>query len=347
MQTKAFSAEYKALTESDGQGIFEALVAVFNNVDRAGEKVMPGAFQESLGRWETKGRPIPVIFAHEWDNLDAHIGQVVEAKEIDSGLYVKGQLDLEEDFARRVWKKMKRGTLAEFSFAYDVVRGEYKDDVYELHELDLLEVGPCLVGMNPETQLLGVKAALGSHSTATSTGAWDGPANEGRVRSGENVAYYRRVYAWQDPEGDPTVKSTYRFIHHEVDGEGNPGPANVRACQTGIGILNGGRGGTTIPEADREGVWAHLARHLRDADVEPPELKAAKVGARHTTKEFEQIQQIHDLSVALGAKCAEQGDGAGADDNEGEGEGKAAADGGRPRALPSVAATHVAMAELE
>ena len=160
MKHKAFAlASFKAL--DDVKGVFEAIVAVFNNVDRAGDKILPGAFADSLADWDAKGRPIPVIFSHQWENLDAHIGQVSEAKEVDDGLYVKGQLDMDEPFAQRVWKKMKAGTLAEFSFAYDIVdaaqvktNGEY---INELRKLNLLEVGPCLVGMNPETQLLGVK----------------------------------------------------------------------------------------------------------------------------------------------------------------------------------------------
>lgn len=118
--------------------------------------------------------------------------------------------------------------------------------------------------------------AIGAHKTATSTGGWDGPANEARLKSGESAAYYRRAYAWQDPDGDETVKSTYRFVHHEVSGDGTPGAANVRACQTGIGVLNGGRGGSTIPSGDRRGVYNHLAAHLRDADVEPPDLRSER-----------------------------------------------------------------------
>lgn len=160
MKHKSFQLHsFKSL--DDAKGIFEAIVAVFNNVDRIGDKIIPGAFKDSLANWEAKGRPIPVIFSHQWENLDAHIGQVLEAKEQDEGLYVKAQLDMDEPFAQRVWKKMKAGTLAEFSFAYDAVDeaqskvdGEY---VNELRKLDLLEVGPCLVGMNPDTQLLGVK----------------------------------------------------------------------------------------------------------------------------------------------------------------------------------------------
>jgi hypothetical protein len=167
-------ASFKAL--DDAKGIFEAIVAVFNNVDRIGDKILPGAFKDTLANWETKGRPIPVIFSHQWENLDAHIGHVLEAKETDEGLYVKGQLDMDEDFAARVWKKMKAGTLAEFSFAYDEVdAGPAKVDgehIHELRKLDLMEVGPCLVGMNPETQLLGVKN-LTDQEIANLKALWD------------------------------------------------------------------------------------------------------------------------------------------------------------------------------
>jgi len=116
-------------------------------------------------------------------------------------------------------------------------------------------------------------AAIAIHHTATDEGTWDGPANEGRLDSGRDEAYYRRAFAWQDSEGDPTTKAAYRFIHHMVAADGTPGAASTRGCSAGIGVLNGGRGGTTIPDADRRGVYNHLAAHLRDADMEPPDLR--------------------------------------------------------------------------
>src|SRR5512139_3378237 len=107
MNHKTFSlANFKALDQA--QGIFEALVAVFGNVDRGGDMIEPGAFADSMAAWQASGNPIPVIFSHEWDNLDAHIGSVLEAKEIPEGLYVKGQLEMDEPFAARVWKKMQQ-----------------------------------------------------------------------------------------------------------------------------------------------------------------------------------------------------------------------------------------------
>lgn len=169
MKFKSFKlASFKAAEDPKGQ--FEAIVAVFNNVDRGGDVILPGAFADSLADWRAKGRPIPVIFSHQWENLDAHIGQVLEAKETDEGLYVKAQLDMDEPFAQRVYKKMQSGTLAEFSFAYDIVdMASVKKDsdwVWELRKLDLLEVGPCLVGMNPDTELLTVKAMTKSQQEA-------------------------------------------------------------------------------------------------------------------------------------------------------------------------------------
>jgi len=118
------------------------------------------------------------------------------------------------------------------------------------------------------------RKAIAVHHTATSTGSWDGPRAEANLRLDESESYYRKAFAWQDPDGDPTNKGSYKFIHHEVSADGTIGAANVKACQTGIAVLNGARGGTTIPEADRKGVWNHLAAHIRDAGLEPAELKS-------------------------------------------------------------------------
>lgn len=118
--------------------------------------------------------------------------------------------------------------------------------------------------------------AVRSHDTATSDQSWDGPANEAKLPSPMPVATARAAYAWlEDDAGDEVTKNQGRFIHHEVNEDGTPGAANLTACSTGIGVLNGGRGGTTIPAADRQGVYNHLAAHLRDADREPPPLQAS------------------------------------------------------------------------
>ena len=110
-----------------------------------------------------------------------------------------------------------------------------------------------------------------SHSTDTSERRWAGSRMQTKLGDAP-AKTLRRAFAWVDPGSDPATKSAYKFIHHEVGGEGAVGPANVRACRVGIGILNGARGGADIPKSDRKGVYNHLARHLHDAGEEPPPL---------------------------------------------------------------------------
>ena len=161
----------KALPD-EGPGIFSAVVSVFGNVDYHGDRILPGAFTASLEGWKASGDPIPVIFSHQWDNPDAHVGEVLEARELlagdpllagtgleqNGGLWTKFQLyveDPDETAARRLAKRLDRRTIREFSFAYDVLEEQRgSDGANELVALDVLEVGPTLKGANPATRLL-------------------------------------------------------------------------------------------------------------------------------------------------------------------------------------------------
>ena len=131
--------------------------------------------------------------------------------------------------------------------------------------------------LNASSMLLDLEAsAIARHETPTDSGTWDGPANEARLPSGDGAeAALRKSHAWVDSEGDPNLKGSYKFIHHEVSADGSVGAANTTGCSSGIGFLNrpaGSTGHPDIPDADRAGVHAHLAGHLRDAGMEPPML---------------------------------------------------------------------------
>lgn len=171
MKLKSFDAHVKADGDS---GEFEAIVSVFNNVDSVGDVVMPGAFADTLKSWADSGSKIPVIWSHQWADPEAHIGEVSEAKELLpgdpllpdhlkalGGLYVKGAFD-DDAKAQKVRRLLKGGRVRNFSFAYDIKDGAAAErggrPVYELRKLDLLEVGPTLIGANRETDLVAAKA---------------------------------------------------------------------------------------------------------------------------------------------------------------------------------------------
>lgn len=162
MQHKSFDiVETKADADA---GTFSALVAVFGNVDKGGDRILPGAFKNTLDKWKASGDPIPVILSHSWDDPFHHVGVVTDAVEGEKGLLVSGKLDVEDnDVARQVHRLMLRRSLKEFSFGYSVPKGgerRAKDGANELLEIDLAEVGPTLKGMNPATELYAVKSAV-------------------------------------------------------------------------------------------------------------------------------------------------------------------------------------------
>jgi HK97 family phage prohead protease len=173
-RTKSAPAYFKAA--DDGSGTFEAIVAVFGNVDHQGDRIVPGAFANTLEEWKASGDPIPVIHSHQWHDLDAHIGVVdpKDATELNpgderlpdslkdlGGLYVKGTIDMDDPSGAKAHRLMARRSLREFSFAYDIREdgeGRGDDGVNELSDLDLFEVGPTLKGANPATVLVGAKS---------------------------------------------------------------------------------------------------------------------------------------------------------------------------------------------
>jgi uncharacterized protein len=161
MSTKAVFpiAEFKAATDSPGE--FTAVVSVFNNIDLQGDRVVPGAFKNSLAKWAASGDPIPVIWSHDWQDPFAHIGFVTNAAETAEGLQITGKNDLDKPFAKQVHDLLVSRRVTQMSFAYDVLAERPgKDRANELVELDLIEVGPTLRGANPSAQLVGAKALL-------------------------------------------------------------------------------------------------------------------------------------------------------------------------------------------
>lgn len=157
-------------------GVFEAIVSVFNNKDLAGDIIRPGAFAKSLKAWQGSNSPIPVYWSHRTDDPTYNIGEVVEARELlggskeipdwanphvkaNGGLYVKARLD-DYGLGAHVRTLLQKRRVTTFSFAYDeTVPGQKTADGNELTELWVHEIGPTPIACNPLTELIGAKAS--------------------------------------------------------------------------------------------------------------------------------------------------------------------------------------------
>ncbi|MFC5992942.1 HK97 family phage prohead protease [Pseudonocardia hispaniensis] len=206
MNRKTCPVTIKAAGEQDGteDGVFEALVATWD-VDSVGDRIVKGAFADTLAEWKASGNPIPVLWSHMSHDPDYHIGVVEDAEERDDGLWVKGRLDIEDPRSKsaQVYRLLKGRRVTQFSFAYDVLDGAPgKDadgsgrDVFELRKLKLYEVGPTLIGANQRTELLEVKqqpVTVNVHPTRPATDAAEAEVKVGRTLSAANEKRVRQI----------------------------------------------------------------------------------------------------------------------------------------------------------
>ena len=167
IERKSFAA-YDVKADAE-QGIVQAIVNVFNNVDNGGEVVEPGCFAESIAQKAPKG-----VWMHDWRTP---VAKTLEARELlpgdpllpDAlkdlgGLYVEGQFNLETQRGREAFSDIKFGLVDEFSIGYKVTQDRWEQKsggkpVRHLVKGRLFEWSPVLVGMNDRTAIIGVKAA--------------------------------------------------------------------------------------------------------------------------------------------------------------------------------------------
>lgn len=155
---KTATATVTKVDDTGDSGGFEALVAVFGNMDSQGDVVVKGAFAEAVAN----GKVFPSLWAHQFGDDTAIIASFT-ATETDEGLLVKATF-LDTPRAQNIRALMTAGLVKEFSWSGRVLEGawvEAEDDYwYEIRKVDLWEAGPCFKGANSETELLGVKSGI-------------------------------------------------------------------------------------------------------------------------------------------------------------------------------------------
>jgi HK97 family phage prohead protease len=164
----------RAVATATDLGWFTAIAAVFGNVDRDGDRIVKGAFAQSIEAWQDTGRTVPLHWNHSADPDDI-VGHVDPRSmvETDRGLVVEGQLDLEgSERARKAWRAMKTGSIA-LSFGYLTQKHrKAADGANELLAIDLFEISLTPGPSNPSTAVLSMKSADNVDRVREETAQW-------------------------------------------------------------------------------------------------------------------------------------------------------------------------------
>lgn len=296
----ATAGEVKVLDQA--QGIVEAIVSVTAVKDDVNDIIVPGAYARTLAARTPKG-----VWSHDWDTPVSKTLAAVELMPGDpslppklqamgaGGLLVRTQFNLKTQRGRDAFADVEFfGEESEWSIGYVVPPGgasvDTKTGIRMIEDLDLFEYSPVLFGANPHTVTMSVKSAIGGHGSPTSQKEWNSAFH--RQALPDNVEMLRAAHAWVAADGEEE-KSSYSFLHHEIDEDGTVGAANVAPCLLFVkAICEGGPIGPTN-ESEARGVYEHLVGHLIDAGVEDipvlPELAGkvtAGVCAEHFTIEI-------------------------------------------------------------
>lgn len=151
MEIKDFGFEIKEVTQA---GTVEGYAAVFGNVDHGGDKILPGAFVESLRRSKQQGRSIKMLFNHD---ANSPIGVWDDLAEDAKGLWVKGQMVMEVPKAVEVHALMRAKAIGGLSIGYVTDKSDMDNGVRLLQQVDLYEVSAVTFPMNDRARITDVK----------------------------------------------------------------------------------------------------------------------------------------------------------------------------------------------
>jgi len=153
--TKDFALQIKGEVGDDGK--FEGYGSIFGNVDSYGEKVMPGAFAESLARHKREGTKPLMLWQHDsW----SPIGIWEDLAEDGKGLWGKGKLLPGVKAADEALILLKAGAVQGLSIGYREVETEPDGNIRLLKKLDLLEISIVSFPANRRARVETVKSIL-------------------------------------------------------------------------------------------------------------------------------------------------------------------------------------------
>jgi HK97 family phage prohead protease len=154
---KEFGLDIKAVTEA---GTVEGYAAIFGGApDAYGDVIAPGAFADSLAQHRRQGTAPLFLWGH--DAGSPPIGNWVDLAEDGKGLWVKGELDLEDPMAQRVHRALKRKAMKGLSIGYETKQAETdakRPGVRVLTAVDLWEISPVNFPAQPRAAVENVKS---------------------------------------------------------------------------------------------------------------------------------------------------------------------------------------------
>ncbi|HYD17044.1 MAG TPA: HK97 family phage prohead protease [Patescibacteria group bacterium] len=152
--------ELKFLAET---GVFEGYASVFGVTDSVNDRILPGAFAESLKGFSAEGRLPLLLWQHD---PRQPIGVWREIREDAHGLWVKGELFIDDiPRAREAYRLLQENVVTGLSIGYRTKQSHRDGDARVLSALDLVEISMVTFPANDMARVRRVKSRLAAGET--------------------------------------------------------------------------------------------------------------------------------------------------------------------------------------
>lgn len=284
----------------ESKKVGDKLIAIGSTeaVDRMGDVVLAEG-------WDLKNfKKNPVLmFAHNYS--EPPIGYAKNIKVVDKQLIFEPVFHNITQLAREISAMYTADPAIMSAWSVGFIPKEFDpQDYHRIINSELLEISAVPVPANQEALMMAAKSfnaeeeksvhswfekmnkeieveskgvvPFTANPTRPEETAWDANSVTTEVwGDGSNQAKYAKLHAWfdetqndDDSDGFPDVKSAYKLPHHDA------GLKVVwRGVAAAMAALLGARGGVSIPDSDKGGVYNHLAKHYAQFDKTPPEMK--------------------------------------------------------------------------
>ena len=136
---------------------FSGYGAVFNNIDRGGDRLLPDSLTDSIKSFMEGKRKPKMLWQHD---PEQPIGIWKEMKADEKGLALRGEI-LDIPKGNEVYTLMKAGAIDALSIGYKTLDYEMKEEngsrIRELKKIELWEVSAVTFPMNAEALVTDVK----------------------------------------------------------------------------------------------------------------------------------------------------------------------------------------------
>lgn len=159
MRIKQRQVPFRLKSISD-RGAFAGYLSVFGNMDSYRDIVMPGAFSQTLKDWAAQEALPPVLWQHD---SAQPLGPYTKMEEDDKGLYVEGQLLVDEiPQAAAAAALLRSKTIRGQSIGYSVKVEQFDSDlnVLKLMQVKLYEGSIVTFPANTEASVTDIKRAI-------------------------------------------------------------------------------------------------------------------------------------------------------------------------------------------